>query len=61
MTLGEPEFRVRLEVAGQAGLRVLARINNKAAPATPGRNVTAACPMTGFAAGLAFHLAVRSV
>lgn len=54
VTMWQPEFRVRLEVAREARLRRLARIDNELVAALSTRlNVPAARPVAGLAAGLA--------
>src|SRR6185369_3565352 len=61
MMLGQMKLGLRLQVALEATLGVLARIKNVSAPASPGFHVLAAGPMAGLAPGLAGHLAIRHV
>jgi hypothetical protein len=56
--LGQAEFGMRLQMAGQARLRVFARIDDESATSAAGGDMPAARAVTGLASRLAFHQAV---
>ena len=56
--LGQAEFGVRLQMAGQARLRVFARIDDESATSAAGGDMPAARAVAGLASRLALHQAV---
>src|SRR4029453_14236586 len=61
VVLGQVEFRMGLQMALEATVRIFARVQNKLSTAASRRDMFAAGTMAGFAAGLARHLATVQV